>query len=135
MFKKLQPNSLEEAGDVDEQTALLDPSVLDGLRELAGEQHSAIIESFLKFSAGALADIESAIANSDAKSIKDVAHSLKSSSLQLGATKLGHLARDLEAACQASNMDSAQSIVLQIRIVGDQTRAAFFTYIETQKTA
>lgn len=135
MFKRLLPNSLKTANEATSQTAMLDPIVLEGLRDLAGEQHLVIIERFLIFSSGAFTDIEAALADNNIKNVKEVAHSLKSSSLQLGATELGNLATDLEAACHAGDMEATHSIVPQIRLIGEQTNAAFSQYIDAQRTA
>jgi len=135
MFKKLLPDSLITANEATTQTDMLDPIVLEGLRDLAGEHHLTIIERFLEFSSGAFTDVEDALTDNNINSVREVAHSLKSSSLQLGATELGNLARDLEAACQEGDMKAAHSIVPQLRLIGEQTMAAFSQYIEAQRTA
>jgi len=132
MLNKPPPNHTAATGGAGEKTTVLDLAALEELRELAGEQLDVIINKFQEFSAQALIDIEAAAVNEDAKTARDVAHSLKSSSLQLGATALGTLASELEAAGSENDLATMRRIAVQIRATGDETRSAFAQYLETQ---
>lgn len=55
-----------------------------------------LISLYLNFSSGLVEHIKSAIRASDGQSLASAAHSLKSSSLSMGARKLGALCHELE---------------------------------------
>ena len=91
-------NKLEE-GETLNNTAI-DFSVLESLCEMAGEEAGLLLEemiaSYLNDTEVRLQAIANAITEADAESIFQAAHSLKSSSANLGAVNLARLCQELE---------------------------------------
>ena len=121
--------------DASKQATLLNPSVLESLRDLAGDQHLDIINSYQNFAEEAVSDLEKAVAENNAAEVLSIAHSLKSSSLQLGATQLGELAREMETMGLDGDLGSARKMMQQILVVSQQVQAEFTDYIEKEKAA
>jgi len=85
----------------------LDQSALDNLRELDPDGSSGvyaqIIQTYLSDAASLVAQIKAAVAANDAASLTRHAHTLKSTSLSLGATRVSAVARELEAAAKSGS--------------------------------
>jgi len=79
-----------------------DPAVLEGLDALAGEGgfRAQLVETFLASSQRLLASAESALAAGDGAGLARTAHTLASSSAQIGGLRLSVLAKSLEAAAR-----------------------------------
>ncbi len=96
----------------------IDRSVLAGLRELQEEGDPDIVTELADlFFANAPAKIESikeGIAKGDAKAVHIAAHSLKSSSSYLGATRLSALAKELENMGRQGRLDGGSEITAEI---------------------
>jgi len=121
--------------DASKQATLLNPSVLESLRDLAGDQHLDIINSYQNFAEEAVSDLEKAVAENNAAEVLSIAHSLKSSSLQLGATQLGELAREMETMGLNGDLGSGRKMIQQILVINQQTQAEFTEYVEKEKAA
>jgi len=80
--------------------AVLDRSVLAGLRQLReeGEPDPAVelIDLFLRDTPPRIQDMQTAIARSDARTLRESAHGLKGSASNLGARRLAGLCLELE---------------------------------------
>lgn len=75
-------------------TAHLDPDVLATLRDIMGEdQFPVLVHTYLSDSEHRL---EQLLAATDARSLRDAAHSFKGSSCNMGATHLAQLCGELE---------------------------------------
>jgi PAS domain S-box-containing protein len=79
-----------------ESPSVLDQKIIKSLRQIAGESLSQIIADYLEDAAQLLQSIREAVAAGDAQSLKQSAHSLRSSSANLGATRLSNLCKELE---------------------------------------
>ena len=83
----------------------LDPCALDQIRALqrpgAPSLLERVIEIYLTTAPKLLATMRTAIKHGDSEAIRHAAHSLKSSSSNLGATTLAELCRTLEAEARA----------------------------------
>jgi len=123
------------SGDASKQATLLDHSVLESLRDLAGGQHLDIITSYQSFAEKAVNDLEKAVAENNAAEVLAIAHSLKSSSLQLGATQLGELAREMETMGLDGDLGSAGKVMQQMLVVSQQIQVEFTDYVEKAKVA
>jgi len=86
---------------------VLDLAVIDGLRELGGEEDPQLlfelIELFLEDAPARLAEMEEALDTQNLDGMRRAAHTLKSSSANMGAVTFSQLCRDLEAAARASD--------------------------------
>ncbi len=115
-------NGLENALNINEPSQLntdnIDMKTLNDMKELMEEKFGPMIEKYLENSARYIAQAEEALANSNAKTLADSAHPLKSLSASVGAMRVSELAAELEH--RAENMEgnekadfSALSIILE----------------------
>ena len=90
----------------------IDADVLAGLRASVGGDDAFVVdlvETYLTDAAAQLAAIDRAVSSGDAESLVRPAHTLKTSSLTIGATRLGELSRALEMTGRSSNLAEAQA--------------------------
>jgi HPt (histidine-containing phosphotransfer) domain-containing protein len=77
-----------------------DSSVLEELKQLEGDRYPTLLQDLLElyvdWAPGVVAKIEVAVRSRDHRTLESEAHSLKSSSGNLGAHKLQQLCHDLE---------------------------------------
>lgn len=76
---------------------VIDSEVLEDLRELLGDEVDRLIDVFLEDTPRLLATLENAVDGPDYAALREAAHSLKSSSANLGAMSLSAAARRIEA--------------------------------------
>jgi HPt (histidine-containing phosphotransfer) domain-containing protein len=84
----------------------IDQTVLDGIRELAGDEESdflqTLIQLFLDSAPAKIQNMKTALARGDSKTAMFEAHSLKSSSASLGAMAVSSLSAELEKETKTS---------------------------------
>ena len=77
---------------------LIDKKTFSELQEAAGAEFvTELVDTFLEEAPGMLAELRSAMEAQQADKFRRAAHSLKSNCHTFGATRLGTMARDLEA--------------------------------------
>lgn len=107
-------------------TQLLDHAALNELREALGEELDGIVELYvtgLKEQAQALADLFNA---QDLPALRRSAHSLKGSSVSMGAMALGALAAQIEHLAAAGQPGGElQAAMAQVVDLADATATAF----------
>lgn len=103
---------------------VLNAGVLDELREVLGSEVDKIIAVYLEDAPRLIAQLERAAVSGDPIALRVAAHTLKSSSANVGATTLSDAARDLEHGARDGTLTQPASAVA--RIVGEyaQVRAA-----------
>jgi signal transduction histidine kinase/CheY-like chemotaxis protein len=103
---------------------VLNAGVLDELREVLGGEVDKIIAVYLEDAPRLIAQLERAAVSGDPIALRVAAHTLKSSSANVGATTLSDAARDLEHGARDGTMTQPANAVA--RIVGEfaQVRAA-----------
>ncbi len=78
----------------------IDPSVIDSLRELGGDDEPGLlvelIDIFLRDAPQRIGEIEAGLRNGDIELLERAAHTLKSSSANIGAPALSELCRRIE---------------------------------------
>jgi CheY-like chemotaxis protein len=115
-------------------SASLDSQALANIRALqrpgAPDLLVKIIESYLSFAPQLLQTLRDAITHQEASTIQQAAHSLRSSSLNLGAITVATLSKDLEAMGQKNILDNAAQIFTEIEVAYEATRVAL---LEEQK--
>lgn len=83
------------------ELAIINAQAIQKIRQIAGQDSSSflveMIDCYLEDSPQLLQQMKTAVAQGDAKTLHRLAHSWKSSSDYLGATKLANLCRELEA--------------------------------------
>ncbi len=105
-------------------TAALDITALESLRELMGDNLPELVRTFLADTAGLLAQIEAATLAADAAQLHRAAHTLKSTSASLGATVLCALAKDLDALAKAGRVPAGGERMQQLRAEFERVRQA-----------
>jgi HPt (histidine-containing phosphotransfer) domain-containing protein len=93
-------------GSTPESTAdLIDASVIQGLRELGGEEDPGLlvelIDLYLADAPQRMSEIRQALSTCDWKLLERAAHTLKSSSANIGALELSSICKELEAKARA----------------------------------
>jgi HPt (histidine-containing phosphotransfer) domain-containing protein len=86
----------------------LDPTAIQALATTMGHAFIAeLIDTFGVDARELIAALRTALARADVDAFRRAAHSLKSTSETLGATRLAAMARDLEATARAGTLDAA----------------------------
>ncbi|MBL4801221.1 MAG: response regulator [Emcibacter sp.] len=91
---KEEPLKAEDG--VKKSSNAIDYDILDNLKDITNGQHIQILKLFLEMSEETIPAILAAINSNDATDLKRKAHYFKSSSEQIGATRLSGLVRELE---------------------------------------
>jgi two-component system sensor histidine kinase BarA len=100
---------------VDENAGIFDQTILDNLREIAGDSFEATLQQlqqlYLDSAPGTFKNLTQAVEEKDENGIKEAAHALRSMSMNIGATLLGLKCQNLEdAASQGNHTACAQDI-------------------------
>jgi two-component system, sensor histidine kinase and response regulator len=101
-----QPDALDYA-IINSLKALRDPNHSDPLREL--------VELFLKDGSSKIQKIETALAANDAPTVASLTHSLKGSSNNLGARRLGAICATFEKKSKAGDLSDAQALFADLK--------------------
>ena len=119
---ELEISSDTEDSQVDTQTdvEVIDISVLQTLREMAGEEAPAIIadliNSYLADASLRVATISTAINQKDSASLYQAAHALKSASANVGVSRVADLCKELEVIGRAGNVTNDGLVELYSRL-------------------
>ena len=102
----------------------LDPSVIAGLRVLDsdGDLLKRVIDIFLRDAPVAIEKLSQAIQSAKAESIQQLAHALKSSSGNMGATRIRELAQRLETMGDNGELANAESDLTELRSAFDTAK-------------
>jgi len=84
---------------------VVDESVLDELRGILGNEVDRLIEVFLDDSPRLIAALETAAASQDMEMLRNAAHTLKSSSANLGAMALSNAAKKVELGARTQTLE------------------------------
>jgi CheY-like chemotaxis protein/HPt (histidine-containing phosphotransfer) domain-containing protein len=119
------PKRDKEAKDFSD--GILDPSALDALLKLVGDNKtgfSELISSFLDETPSLLTDLRDALSNGDKELFRRAAHTLKSSSLDFGAIQFSELCQQLEIFGKIGNLEGAMELVLQTEAEYERVKEA-----------
>lgn len=107
---------------------VIDPTPLEAIRALeeAGQESllDTIINMFLEQSRELGMQIQQAVARGDADGIRAAAHSLKSSSANVGAMRVSALSSDLEEAGREGELGAAQALSDRLQVALTEASAA-----------
>ena len=107
------------ASPVEEENLILDPQVLNSLREFAGvKAHTVItqiIKQYLEDNPEKLQAIEAAATADDAEALRKAAHSLRSSSANLGAITVAKLCKTVENIARSGTTEGTSQTIKQLR--------------------
>jgi two-component system, sensor histidine kinase and response regulator len=103
-----------------EPSVLLDRKMLDSIRELEAQGGKSglverIIGLYLDTAPKYIGQMDAAIAADDSHAIKVAAHTLKSSSENIGAREVAQLCREIEARAQDRSMSEIEPLVNQLK--------------------
>ena len=112
----------------------VDPAALQALAELEQNESSDLLEelvdAYLSSSTQLSAQLRDSIAAGDAKSMSVAAHTLKSSSAQIGAMRLSALSKQIESLGRAGSIDGARDLLgelsTELESVHEELAAARF---------
>jgi signal transduction histidine kinase/DNA-binding response OmpR family regulator len=125
------PAQLEEApASAAQSTALpvLDREVLDELREIAGAETATIIDVFLDDTTPLVRQLQEAAVAPDLDQLRELAHSLKSASANVGALALSAAARRVELAARSGKLERPAVMVALIIAEFARARLALIGY-------
>ncbi|MDQ3039937.1 MAG: ATP-binding protein, partial [Pseudomonadota bacterium] len=103
---------------------VLSASILDELREVLGNEVDKIIAVYLEDAPRLIAQLERAAVGGDPIALRVAAHTLKSSSANVGATTLSEAARDLEDGARDGTLKTPEAAVARIVSEFAQVRSA-----------
>jgi CheY-like chemotaxis protein/HPt (histidine-containing phosphotransfer) domain-containing protein len=109
---------------------VLDKQILDDLIDIMGDEFRDLVQIYLEDSPKALAKLAEAAEKDDPKLLVGPAHSLKSTSANLGAIALSDLARDVEQDARLGKSEHATDRVKQMHQVYKQVVAALEKQVE-----
>jgi CheY-like chemotaxis protein len=114
-----QETSTQSISESEEEQPEFDNQVLENYRQIQRPDQPDIINRLItiyqKSSLTLLAEIDSAVQASDDKRLWHAAHSLKSSSANLGALKLARLCEELEMQGRAGRLEQAAELAASVR--------------------
>ena len=116
---ELEPSQKEQPVSENEMSsAPIDGSVLRTLRELQIEGQpdilARIIGAYLKSSEPLIAELQKALVADNIEELQNAAHSLKSSSANVGAMGLSEFNKELEMCCRNNTLEMAADLVAAI---------------------
>ena len=106
----------------------LETSVLGDLFDIAGEETHAIIDMFLAETPNLVRQLQEAAVQPDTQQLGALAHSLKSSSANVGALGLSEAARRLEYASRNGTLQDPAALVALVISESTRARAALVQY-------
>lgn len=112
----------------------IDWSMLDSLAALgrpgAPDLRIRLLDAFLSSAPSLMKNLRIAVAGSDTAAIAKAAHSLKSSSMNMGATSLGNLCSQLERHGREACLDQAAGLLAEAEDEFRLVREAFTALLE-----
>ncbi|MEO6102666.1 MAG: ATP-binding protein [Pseudoxanthomonas sp.] len=108
---------------------VLDYSLLDELQEIAGDETVRIIGLFLEDAPRLIAQLENASSLPDLEAMRDAAHTLKSSSANVGAMALSTSAKRVELGARAMKLDRPAVAVALVIAEYARARMALQGYV------
>ncbi|MBL4767479.1 MAG: response regulator [Rhodobacteraceae bacterium] len=105
------------------EACVIEPDVLNMLKSMTGDSFIPVLESYIRMAVKAVPALADALRVKDAITLRREAHSLKSSSLQVGALQVGHLAGQIEKMSLESRFDDILTVFppisdMSTRVVG-----------------
>src|SRR5919199_1615691 len=111
-----------------ESQSVLDQRVLRSLRQMAGAKAATIlcqiIENYLEDAPQLVQNIRDAVAAGDAQALRQSAHTLRSSSANLGAMNLSNLSKELEMMGRADTTTDAPDHMAQVEAEYEKVKIA-----------
>lgn len=103
-------------------TATFDPRILEELRSSVGEVVDSMIEAFLEDTPVYLQSIKYAAAEHDAKQLRELAHLIKGSASNFGATEVVRISKELEDCGSRGEVEGVGVIITSLLNAFDRLR-------------
>lgn len=116
-------------GDASAAPSVLDESILDELAEFAGDEMHRIVRLFLEDAPSLLRTLEQAAAGPDLARMQEAAHTLKSSSANIGAMALSATAKRIEMAARVHKLERPAVAVALLIAEHARARVALLGYL------
>ena len=102
----------------------LDMAVLGELRAVLGEEFPLLVSTFVSDGQLRIRLMRSALASADAEGLRESAHAFKGSSVNVGATALSNLCRDIESSARVGDFASAAARMVDVEAAFTAAAAA-----------
>jgi PAS domain S-box-containing protein len=112
------------------QETILDDNVLADLRDIMEDEFMEVLQLFLDESVSLMSDIHAGFSEEPDKLSRSV-HTIKSSSRNVGAMRLGQVAEKMEALIKAENIDAAKEYLDEFQEIYIETHSQIKKYIES----
>ncbi len=103
---------------------IIDTQTFDMLKELMEEEFTGLLESYMEDAPKLLADIQSSSRQADMEVLVRAAHTLKSSSNNIGAKRLGEIASKMEAVGKEGKLPEATAMIPDLEKTLEETMEA-----------
>ena len=113
-------------------TALLDEAALAEVENLEGDLLGELLALYSSQAARLMSELSSAVGGGRVPAVRHAAHQLKGSSRTLGATRVGNIAAQLEAAALAGDLSLARELLGRLRSGLDETEQALLRRVANQ---
>ncbi len=117
----------------DDALPVLNYAALYDLQAIMKAKTKIAIESYISVSQAYIDDIAMAINNHDMQAVGSMAHSLKSSSKQIGADVVASISQDIEILARAAvntNIKQLEKLYQQLQEQFTATKCALYNYIK-----
>ncbi|NEP83991.1 MAG: response regulator [Okeania sp. SIO3B3] len=122
-------NSIIKDNSMTKPNSMLDMTMLESIRKMGGDKLlSEIIEDYLNYAPDRLAAIREAITTNDAKALQIAAHTMRSSSGNLGAVTMGNICNQLENLGRAETTIGAAEIFPLLENEYEQIKQALINF-------
>ncbi|PKM21536.1 MAG: Hpt domain-containing protein [Gammaproteobacteria bacterium HGW-Gammaproteobacteria-14] len=95
-------------------TSVLDMELVTELREIMAEGFAVLVESYERDASQRLAALSAAVMTLDRAALRQVAHSLKGSSSNLGAVSVAALCVELEGQAEGASADELNTLLVAL---------------------
>lgn len=103
-------------GNMTSITAAVKADMIEELKDILAEDFTVLVDSYLDDAQRRITMLKDAIANCDAELVRTEAHSLKGSSLNLGAQLLPSLCAEMEDLGKAGALSGIESLFSKVEI-------------------
>ncbi|MFP5394238.1 MAG: Hpt domain-containing protein [Gammaproteobacteria bacterium] len=118
------------------QRGVIQRQALDNIRALSADRGDALVQkvirAFTSHTPQHLQTLRGAIARHDGGTVRKIAHSLKSSSANVGADALAQMCKDLEALGRADSVDGAAPMLIEMEQEFQAVRQSLSALLEKE---
>ena len=104
--------------------AILDDKILLEAKSLMKDKFNLMVDYFVEDTGNYIADINSGFVDCHYDKIRGAAHTIKSSSRQLGALQLSELGKSIEELAKSESRDAIEKILPDLNKIFDETKVA-----------